>query len=398
MPPESTQARAPDADHVTRTVGWSLAALKHPAYVRVAAAGADDHAAPRWIAAQDRFWLDWLTQTIEQVLRQELGVRPTIAPMRLGGGEHAPPVFAACLSITPAQGGIASRCVIAIRQDAARAIVDAVLAEASGLMGRGSLTPAELGILEFVGLLLAEAVSQKIERGFGAVAPTFAIERFASGPEAAAETALQPSVSLAIEVSGRHGEVIVVYDGWIGDGSAMALAAAVGSSFVARDRDPVEVPAGVALGPVAISAEELARAAPGDAVLLGCSELDARAPHACVATRTGWSLCRAEIVHNLPTVLTACCHALTPEPLAGWMSSAAKPLVVPVLGDARLTAATLKSWTPGRIQDFARPSGEVELWMNGSLWATGELARVGDEIAVRLLRVAMPASGGGAGA
>jgi hypothetical protein len=385
MPSESLQTPSRSADAPARGPGWSFGALQRPAYVRTPAG---------WMSSADRLWLDWITQTVEEVLRSDLGVRPTITPTRSRQESGASVVFAASWIIGQVRGEVPRRCVVALRLDAARAVADSILVEASGLQGRGGPTQAELGVLEFVALVLTDAISRRIDEGLGSSGPAFSLERFAVGEDAAVLVgAVESAVSLAIDVSGRHGEVVVSYEGWRGGGSGASVVGSSGSlagTLVPRDRDPAAISVGLALSPVIVKPDELRLASPGDAIMLGCSELGQRVPRAVLATRTGWSLCAAEIVHDSPTALSVSCHPLSPEPLRGWMSDAASIALTPMIGEAVVTSTTLREWSAGRMQDLDRASGEIELWLNASVWATGELARVGDEAAVRLLKISTP--------
>ncbi len=381
MPSESLRTQSKSVETPLGGPGWSIGSLLKPAYVRVGTG---------WLAASHRLWLDWITETIEDTLRAELGVQPTITPTRtrLDSAGALPAAFS--VTMTFAAMGTSGRCVITLRPDAARAIADAILIESTGLRGHAAPTPTELGILEFVALTLADVLSRRLGEHLGPSAPTIAITAFSSGAEAAAALASIPAppISLAISLAGRHGEILAAYDGWTASPVQVAPASppATGSP-TPRDDGPGHVTVGLALAPVALSPQELQVAAAGDVLMLGCSELGLQTPCAALVTATGWRLCEAMIVKDSPTTICVRCERLAPIPLAGWTCADQSPTMVPVVGRARLSSLALQDWMNGRTQDLAPvPGGGVQLWMNAKPWALGELARVGDEAGVRIVR------------
>ncbi len=375
MIPEATPISPPDIGSLGGP-GWSPSALASPAHIR---------AGDGWVTSAHRLWLEWCILAIEDALRDAFGTRATISPLRAApaAGPGSSPVFGATLELHAPLAAQPSRLSIFVRPDGSRAIADAVMLQAAGLRGFGGPSAAELGVLEFVTLLLTDAINRRLADESGPAAPNLRIIQFTAGPEttAAVKAAPGPVVNLLISIADRQGDAFVAFEGW-----------ATGSTELPTTMRPgvevaQEIEAGVALPAVPVALSELNAAAVGDCVLLGASNLDDRLTGASLVTTTGWQLCPVVFMHDSPTTVGVRCHHLAPRPCPDWMSDDHSPMLIPVLGQTRIPLLTLRSWSLDRIQDFPKSSWSVQLWRNGRPWATGELARAGGELAARIIRI-----------
>ncbi|MCC6427106.1 MAG: hypothetical protein IT435_09840 [Phycisphaerales bacterium] len=368
--------------------GWSIASLASSAYVRAGAG---------WLACSHRLWLDWAILGLEEGIRAALGLRATISPLRAPSGNATAPVFAASIAIrrvdAAGAGESASevgKLTVFLRPDAARALADAVMLDAAGLRGHGGPTSAEVGVLEFAILVLADSMNRRLADNPAAPGVLLSITEFIAGAEAQTRlrSSIHPLVNLLVSVADRQGEVAVGFDGWAIPPSEVGMHARPGDAQGA-------VTAGVALPAVHVSPDDLDNAAIGDSVVLGISGIDGRLTGAALVTLTGWELCPVVFMHDSPTMVGVRCQGLSPHPHPGWVSGDDAPVLIPLIGQTPIPALSLRSWEVDRIQDFPKSTWEVSLWRNGRVWADGGLVSVGEELAVRIDRIHPASAEGG---
>lgn len=144
----------------------------------------------------------------------------------------------------------------------------------------------------------------------------------------------------------------------------------------------LDEPIGIALGigECEVSAEEADRLAPGDTILLGATLLD-RLPGVRLVSRSGWTLADAAIErHSESSISLSLCN---------WRVAASRTApegavrLSVELGDA--TLARKDSGLPVKLDIPAGPDAPVRVRNGRGSSAPGELVRIDDEIAVRLI-------------
>ena len=141
-----------------------------------------------------------------------------------------------------------------------------------------------------------------------------------------------------------------------------------------------EVELRVALPPVALSDQAWSSLEGGDAVLLGVGQVTSASAGAVLVSTSGWAVADVRVEADSPTV---CCARVVRWRMESWQRDAEAACVM--LGRSRVSVRALVGLAEGEILDVAKPDGFVELWRGGRARWRGELVRVDDEVAVRLL-------------
>lgn len=259
----------------------------------------------------------------------------------------------------------------------ARALADRLAVSLGGMRGTGELSGTEHGLLEFLALEVADALSA--EGPGGEAAPVPALAAVLRGAEVGRRLEGWPgtSVALSLEAGGRAGA------------GAIWLPATAGTPWLSFPPESRVEGAGttltLALPVVHVQEGERDVIAPGDVVLLGMTRLTGVADCELVTT-SGWLLSRARILRDSADLLTVAPGALL---LGDSVAPAGRTGVVPArvtFGEARLHAADLEAWREGEPLDLRKEAHRpARLHLAGAAARPVELVAVDGEVGARIL-------------
>jgi hypothetical protein len=316
--------------------------------------------------------LDWAVQATAEALEGTLD-RPVNIDTETTAADAANPAAFGVGFAHPACGDG----LITLDQTLCRAIVDTLETDFANVRGTGTLSEAELGLLEYTTLSCVDRVLRDSTGGPRAMA----IRAFLNANEVAErlkENRPAPA-TFRLRISGREGLVRLYAQGWESP-NLEGLSSPNGAI------DPAaKVTLRLALPPVALPAGEAGRLQNGDVVLLGMTDL-ATAGGCRLVTTTGWSLSSAGVAGDSPTVVSVRCGAFD---LRVWDSAAGgDEVLTPVIGSQSVAVDQLRQWRSGATIDFPKDAAApVELYARGRSIGSGELVRVDGELGVRLLTV-----------
>jgi len=265
---------------------------------------------------------------------------------------------------------------------AARAIVDVIESRLGHLQGADELTETEYGLLEYTALACLDEFAR--EAGPDLDLPRIGCFLTRSGLAERLEREPALHLGLRLRLGARQGrgflrlpEVESAPDGWglpaTGDG---ALSEDLEETLELR----------FALPPLTVTEGELARAEPGDLLLLGTRELAGRA--GALISSTGWRICTALLETDRPASLSVRPERPAPETHVLAEGEDGSHSIQPLIGSVRLTLSELRSLGPDTPLDLEKDlTAPVQLCHEHRTLAWGELVRANGEIAVRLLKI-----------
>ncbi|HEY7115707.1 MAG TPA: FliM/FliN family flagellar motor switch protein [Tepidisphaeraceae bacterium] len=361
---------------------WQLAALTRPA--RVSAAGTT-------LSRAARLWLDWTLQVAAEALGRALErpVNVEIPADPQSAAAASPQVFGVAFAHPALSGGAEG--LIVVDALLARAIVDALESDFANLRGNCGISDAEMGLLEYATLASVDHVLRDTTASAPDAPRAFALRGFLDAGELherLKEQTRAPGV-LKVRIAGREGLLRLYIPGWQApDLAALALPPPPPPPAAASVNPATALTLRLALPPLSLPADEVARLQGGDVLLLGATEPQSLSDCRLV-TGTGWSIASATIVRNAATLLTVRCG---PFDLGVWNESAVGSAVpghqvlTPVVGRQALTLDQLQRWQAGATLDLPKHlAAPVELYLDNQPIAAGELVRVEGELALRLL-------------
>lgn len=253
--------------------------------------------------------------------------------------------------------------------DAARALVDALVVRRGGYVAPGPLTGVEQGLLDF---LLVHTLLECAK-----AAPATGIRMNSTlSPARAADRVDAASFSVRLSVGARRG--------WLRLDLPRTTLAAAAPPSVAVTSDPSALGLSVVFGSTIMPLAEFAAATPGDLLLLSPGAYPVSGVRCKILAATGWCVAEGEVLVDTPRSLRVRCSALRPDLLLDTAPAGMCSWRLAV-GHAEVGPTMLQTWREGVELEFAKDaSGPCCTWP-GSRAARGELVRVDQEVALRIL-------------
>lgn len=273
-------------------------------------------------------------------------------------------------------------CIATLDRASARAMVDVIETQLADLKGTGEITPTEHGLLEFAVL---SALDELESEGGGVLA----VDRFLRRGELSNRSIFEGFDALDIRatIAGREGIGSI----WFPKRAAPAVLSEKGFPLGQAEADTATDVSGylqvmLALPRVTLSPEELGAVRPGDVIVIGSTDLSSFATDAAIVTSTAWRLADATIVRDGPDLVTVRCGPLRVEVFQPRADREGFACLVPVTGSHQISLDQVRAWTAGAILDLKKPAGaNVDLLLDASWFASGELVRVEGEVGIRIL-------------
>jgi hypothetical protein len=347
-----------------------LAAVRQPALVRAGAG---------WLSVGPRLWLQWIMQAAQDAMEITLDRPVAIELLAADPGSPREGVF----TIEFEHPGIAAggKGIITLDVAVARAVVDALESDFANVRGAGSLSDAELGVLEYATL----AILDRVLRATGAppAARAFALRGFGGSPQSAAPAS--PTVALAVRIAGREGIVRLHVQGWASEAIGSQP---LGEPSAAASADGTTIELCLALPSIRLDRKETQGLQNGDVVLLGATDLHAFAANCRLATSSGWSLAPASIVRDSPAILTARCGPFSLRTLAAAGPDEPQAILNVLIGSKPIAIEGIRQWQADGTIDLPKdPVLPADLYDGLKRIARGELVRLEGELGLRLIEV-----------
>ncbi|MCK4660919.1 MAG: FliM/FliN family flagellar motor switch protein [Phycisphaerae bacterium] len=367
---------------------WQFSVLARPAFVR---------RGDRVLPTAMRLWLHVLMQRTQAALQATLN-RPV--QLRLASYDARASVTSSGLPVDPGLSrppfgavfihpAFEGECVVILSTPAARAMINPIITDQAGLRGDGELSDTESGLIEYVVLSCADTILRDLpEKGHG-----FTFQRFCGHQECVrlGQSKRDLAVDFELTIAGFQGRIRLICDAWAADGAAISLPRmpgyADGQNLAVDDLAAESVELRLALGAIRLSQAEFQALRPKDILPLGRTTLQSFASPCSVVTTTGWRLGSAEVLADLPTLVSVCCGQLRPT-LNSALAEAAQAdavLLVPMVGRITLTVEQLRHWRAGDTLDFPKdPGNPVEIHRGLKCFGKGELVVVDGELGIRM--------------
>lgn len=263
---------------------------------------------------------------------------------------------------------------IALDQDAARVLVDAVARCAGGHLAPGRLTELEFGILDY--LLLRCLDRQDLA---DCTSPAEVLAQAVDPASLALVAAETVVVHHQIRVGHRSGCMRVEFP------AAAELRLPPASPSVDPGHGRLQV--SVTFPELGIPAVELRSASPGDVLLLPPGTYPQPGGRAWLTSATGWRVAAVVVASDTPRLIAVEAGSLVPSvPLRSVNGDLVSANIV--VGEAQLEAQMLAGWEPGTCLELDKSQGVV--LVAGAQRILGELVRAEAEVGLRILRLEQP--------
>lgn len=285
------------------------------------------------------------------------------------------PAFGVVLELPPDGRPAAQRqLTIAFDAGAARALCDRVQEQLCGLRGVGPLTPAEVGMLEYLTLVALDRVRESL-------GPAVLIGVWTAA-EAPPPDSYGAALQLSLRVGARAGRVVIF-------GPALPFTGQPGrpplwSPMVPVARWPA-LTAAFRLAEFTLPEASVAAMAAGDVLMPGVRHLVGAV--GMLVTAMGWRLAAATVAADTPQVTTIQVASPQPVPAVRTPPPEGHRALAVDLGHVTLAVSALRGWQSGQSVDLAKPNAAAlrVVIEDGPVWAA-EPVIVEGELGLRLIR------------
>lgn len=272
---------------------------------------------------------------------------------------------------------------IGLDEDAARAVLNALMTSLAGLRGDGLPTPVEHELLEYLALVCVDGLNRLI----GPDGQALQISELESAENARATPVDGASWLVGtLTVGAARGRFYVSVPAELCD-VPMPPSSVLDQSRWPRGAKCASIRVSLLLPPITVPQESWSSARVGDVLMTGAERLFERDSSVTMLADTGWNIGDAVISRRRRGHLTVQIRNLSPRP---WSNERSREFVAlhSVAAERKFSPAELLGWQVGGQLGFQLDSNaRVAVRGPGDWQADCELVRLGKEIGLRMLRI-----------